>query len=90
MFSKERLSSFYISLIQIMKRIQLPIPCFYERALSDFSCLELHDFTPFKTEFFSGGGPKDPPPRHMNNIKTTMSSVYLCREGLAILQNKLP
>ena len=53
-------------------------PLLLWKGISDFSCLELHDFTTFKTEFFSGGGPKDPPPRHMNNIKTTMSSVYLC------------
>ena len=65
---------------QNYERIQLAIPCFYERAFSDFSCLELHDFTPFKTDFFSGEDPKTPTPRHMNNIKTTMSSVYLCRE----------
>ena len=91
MFSMELSSSLYISLIQIMKRIQLPIPCFYERAFSDFSCLELHDFTPFKTEFFFWGRTQRPPtPRHMNNIKTTMSSVYMYREGLAILPKKKP
>ena len=56
MFSMERSSSLYISLVQIMKRIQLPIPCFYERAFADFPCLKLHDFSPFKTEFFFGGG----------------------------------
>ena len=64
MFSMELSTSFslYISLIQIMNRIQLPIPCFYERAFSDFSCLELHDFTSFKPNNFSGGGPPDPLP----------------------------
>ena len=41
-----------------MKRIQLPIPCFYERVFSYFSYLELHDFTSFKPNLnFSGGGP---------------------------------
>ena len=48
--------------IQIMNRIHLPIPCIYERAFSDFSCLELHDFTSFKPNIFSGGGPPDPLP----------------------------
>ena len=48
MFSMERSSFLYISLIQIKKRIQFPIPCIYEMAFSYFSCLELHEFTPFK------------------------------------------
>ena len=49
-FSMERSSFLYISIIQIMKRIQLPIPCFMKR----HSCPELHDFTPFKTKIFWG------------------------------------
>ena len=53
-------SSFlYITLI-LMKRIQLTISCFHERASSCFSCLKLHDFTPFKTKIY-WGGPTDPP-----------------------------
>ena len=45
-------SSFlYITLI-FMKRIQLTISCFHERASSYFSCLKLHDFTSFKTKIF--------------------------------------
>ena len=42
---------FCSSLIQIMKIIQLStISYFYERAFSYFSCLELHDFTPFNKQ----------------------------------------
>ena len=41
MFSMERSSFLYISLIQITSH-----PCFYERAFTYFSCLELQDFTP--------------------------------------------
>ena len=63
-FGVERSSFLCISLIQIMKRIQLPIPCFYERGFSYFSCLELHDFTPFKPKIFWGRTPR-PPPRHI-------------------------
>ena len=55
MFSMKRSFFLYVSLNQIMKRIQLPSPCFYERAFSYFSCLELYDFTPFKPNFFEGG-----------------------------------
>ena len=49
-----------IPLIQIMKRIQLPISCFYERAFSYFSRLKLHDFTPFKSKIL-WEEPPDPP-----------------------------
>ena len=42
------------------KRIQLPISRFYERVFSYFSCLELHDFTPFKPKFFLGRTPRPP------------------------------
>ena len=62
-------SSFlYITLI-LMKRIQLNISCFHERGSSYFSCLKLHDFTPFKTKIYWGGPPDPPPPRHGYNIK---------------------
>ena len=101
MFKMEQSSFLYISLIQIIKRIQLPIPCFYEGAFSYYSCLELHDFTPFKPRFFWGRTP-DPPPRHTYNIKTNMSknkkqkkqkknmsSVCFCRKGLAISQKTM-
>ena len=65
----ERSSFLHITLI-LMKRIQLTIPCFHERASSYFSCLKLHDFTPFKTKIFWGRTPwPPPPPRHINNIK---------------------
>ena len=84
----ERSSFLYISLIQIMKRIQLPIPCFNERAFSDFSCLEFHDFTPFKTKNFLGEDPKPPSPTHLQ-YKTTISYLCLCREGLAIVQKTM-
>ena len=82
MFSMERLSFLYISLIQIMEKIvQLSIPCFYDRAFSFlFFCLELHDFTPFKPNIFWGRAPRPPSPRHIYNVKTTMSSVCVERE----------
>ena len=75
-----------ISLIKIMKRTQLPISCFYERAFSYFSSLELHDFTPFKPKIFWG--------IYIYNIKNYY--VWLCREALnykktmiyALLQQK--
>ena len=77
MVGMEWLSFLYISLIQIMKKIvQLSIPCFYDRAFSFFFGLELHDFTPFKPNIFWGRAPRPPPsPRHIYNVKTTMSSV---------------
>ena len=45
-----------------MKRIQLAIPCIYERAFSYFSCIKLHYFTQFKPKIFWGG-----PPDHLTN-----------------------
>ena len=48
-FSIERSSFLYITLI-LMKRIKLTFPCFHKRASSYFSCLKLHDFTPFYTK----------------------------------------
>ena len=91
MFGMERSSFLYISLIQIMKRIQLPIPCFNERVFSYCSCPELHDFTPFKQKKkIIGEDPDSPPPRHIYNMKATMASVCLYREGLAIIQQTMP
>ena len=52
-------------------------PCFYGRAFSYLSCLELHNFT-LK---FLGEEPQPPFP-----IKTTMSYVCLCREGISVVQ----
>ena len=60
MFSMERSSFLYISHIQIMKRIQLPTPCFNERAFSYCSCPELHNFTPFKQKKILGEDPQTP------------------------------
>ena len=51
---------------------------------SYYSCLELHVFTPFKLEIFWGRTPRPPIPNTFYNIKSTMSCVYLCREGLAM------
>ena len=31
--------------------------------------VELHNFTPFKPNFFSGGGPPDPPQQILQNQK---------------------
>ena len=82
-------SSFlYITLI-LMKRIQLTISCFHERASSYFSCLKLHDLTQFKTKIFRGRT-SDPPPPTRLQYKTTMTSLCLCREGLAIVQKTMP
>ena len=55
-------------------------------AFMKVSCLELHDFTPFKPKNLWGRSSNPPPPlpRHIYNTKTTMSSVCLCREGLVI------
>ena len=74
MFSIEWSSFFNIPLIQIMKRIQLPISCFYERAFSYFSRLKLHDFTPFKSKILWKRTPRTPPPFHdtFTISKTTM------------------
>ena len=58
-----------IPLIQIMKRIQLPISCFYERAFSYFSRLKLPDFTQFKSKILWGRTPRPPFPRYIYNIK---------------------
>ena len=60
MFSMERSSFPYISLIQNMKWIQLPISCFYQRAFWYFPSLELHDFTSFKQKIV----PRPPLPCH--------------------------
>ena len=72
-FSMERSSFLYISLIQIMKRIQLPIPCF----MKWHSCPELHDFTPFKTKIFL---PQTPPPLSHHIIKLPLCHLYVCIE----------
>ena len=72
-----------IPLIQIMKRIQLPISCFYERTFSYFSRLKLHDFTPFKSKILWGRTPRPPPFHDTFTIsKTTMWYAWLCREAL--------
>ena len=75
-FSMERSSFLYtsVSLIQIMKRIQLPIPCFMKR----HSCPELHDFTPFKTHIFWERNPPHPPTHHI--IKLPRCHLYVCVE----------
>ena len=86
-FRMERSSFLYITLV-LMKRIQLTIPCFHERASSYFPCLKLHDFTPFKTKIFWGRTPWPPSPTHLQ-YKTTMPSLCLCREGLAIVQKTM-
>ena len=76
-FSMERSSFLYtsVSLIQIMKRIQLPIPCFMKR----HSCPELHDFTPFKTHIFWERNPPPHPPTH-HIIKLPRCHLYVCVE----------
>ena len=75
MFSMESSSFFYISLIQIMKRIQLTIPYFIKGYVHIFG-LELHDLTPFKPKILLG---EDPPSQYTYNIKTNMPSVCFCR-----------
>ena len=75
-----------LSVIQILTRIQLPTPTFYEWAISYFSCLELHEFTPFKTKIFIWGAPPDPHYKHIYIMKTSISSVCLWSEGLANAQ----
>ena len=53
-----------------------PLLYFFKRHF--LFCLELHDLKPFKPKIFWG---RTPPPRHIYNIKTTTSSVCLCREA---------
>ena len=89
MFSMEWSSFLYISLIKIKKIIQLPIPCFYERAFSYFSRLELHDFTPFTPKIFWGRTPRPPSPTHLQDKNYNIICVF-CREGPAIVQQNTP
>ena len=56
------------------KKNQLPLSCCYEKAFSYFSCLDLHDFTPYKPKMFWGRTPRPPIPTFYY-VKTTMSSV---------------
>ena len=81
-----------IPLIQIMKRIQLPISCFYERAFSYSSRLKLHDFTPFKSKILWGRTPRPPPFHDTFTIsKTTMSrDMRGCVERLSITKRPSP
>ena len=85
-FSIERSSFFYISIIQIMKRIQLPILCFNESAFSYFSCLELNDFTPFNPNKFWGRNPRPPSTTYLQYQNYHVICVCVDREGLAIVQ----
>ena len=69
MFIMEQSSFLYISCFQTMKRIQISILCFYERAFSYFSCLQLHDFTLHHLrQKFSGWTPTAPLPLLPRNI----------------------
>ena len=61
MFSMERLSFLYISLIQIMNKKSNFLSLVFMNGHFNIFCLELHNFTPFKQKF-SGGGPQTPPP----------------------------
>ena len=67
----ERSSFLYIPLIQIiiMKIIQLPIPCIHERAFSYFFLVQNYTILHHLRQKSSGGGPPDPPHRHIYNIK---------------------
>ena len=64
-FSMERPSFLYISLIQIMKRIQLPIPCFYKRVFSYFLSGILKTILHHLSPKISGGGPPSPSPTQL-------------------------
>ena len=87
-FSIERSSFLYISIIQIMKRIQLPILCFNESAFSYFSCLELNDFTPFNPKNFWVRNPRPPSTTYLQYQNYHVICVCVDREGLAIVQKK--
>ena len=78
-----------ISLIQIMKRIQLPISCFYERAFLYFSRLELHDFTPFKPKIF-WGEPPDPFSTLHSQYQKPLCHMCGCVERLSITKRPVP
>ena len=82
------LSLYSITLI-LMERIQLTIPCCHERASSYFSCLKLHDFTPFKTKIFCGRTPW-PPPRHIYNIKLPCHLCVYVERGLQLYKRPCP
>ena len=83
-------SSFlYITLI-LMKRIQLTISYFHERASSYFSCQKVHDFTPFKTKIYWGGPPDPPPPRHGYNIKLPCHLCACVERGLQLYKRPCP
>ena len=81
---------FSIFPLSLMKRIQLTISCFHERASSYFSCLKLHDFTPFKTKIFWGRTPWPPPPRHGYNIKLPCHLCACVERGLKLYKRPCP
>ena len=76
------------SLIQIMKRIQLPIPCFYQRALSYISCLESHDFATIKLTIFWGEDPQTRHPPSQTHLQYQKQPCHLC--VCAIVQKTIP
>ena len=66
----------------------------YWKGIFIFFLSRLHDFTPFMPKIFWGRTPEPPPPRHIYNIKITMSSVCMCRDAFnctkkTLLQIKL-
>ena len=88
MFSMERSSFLYISLIQITSH-----PCFYERAFSYFSFLELHDFTLFKPKIFWGRNPRSPSPHSPYTFTISKLSCHMrvCVErGLQLYKKTMP
>ena len=78
-----------ISLVQIMKRIQLPISCFYESAFSYFIHLKLHDFTPFKPKI-SGGEPQSPISTIHLQYQKLLCHMCGCVERLSITKRPFP
>ena len=92
MFSMEQSSFFFCPLSKLWIESNFPSLAFMklsERVFLYFSCLELNDFTPYKPKIFWGRTPRPPPhPRHINDIKTTLSSVCLCTEAFNCTKKK--
>ena len=66
------------------------LPCFYKRAFSYFSCLELHNFTPFKQNFFRGKTPRPPSLTHLQYQNYHVWSVFCEERGLLWYKRPCP